>query len=190
MRVAMIHGILDTGRKFRVLRRFLEARGHRCLAPSLRPSDGRYGLEPLARQFAADIDAAWGPRAPFALIGFSMGGLIARLYLQELSGYRRVDRFFAVAAPMRGTWLASAFPGEGARQMRPGSALLARLDAGAGSLAGVALHSYWTPLDAVIVPPTSSVWTPARNTRFLALCHPCLLRHRPLLDDIARHLDG
>jgi triacylglycerol lipase len=190
MRVALVHGILDTGRKFRRLQRHLEGLGHHCLAPSLKPSDGRHGLLPLAEQLAATVDRTWGADAPFALVGFSMGGLISRLYLQELGGHARVDRFFAIAAPMRGSLLAWTFWGDGARQMRPGSPLLQRLDAGAGRLDGIRLYAYWTPFDAVIVPATSARWALAESRRIPALCHPCMLWHPQLLADIARRLDG
>jgi triacylglycerol lipase len=188
MQVVMVHGIRDTGAKFRRMQPYLEARGHRCLAPSLTPNDGRDGLEPLARQLGDAVDAAWGPQARFALIGFSMGALIARLYLQELGAHRRCDRFFAVSAPMAGSAWAWLGWGEGVRQMRPGSALLRRLDRGVDRLRGTALYSYWTPLDAVIVPPTSSVWPRARNRRIWAACHPCMLWNRALLEDIAKNL--
>jgi triacylglycerol lipase len=190
MRVALVHGILDTGRKFRRLQGYLEARGHECLAPSLTPSDGRHGLLPLAGQLAETINAAWGPDAGFALVGFSMGGLISRLYLQELGGHVRVDRFFAIAVPMRGSLLAWTLPGEGVRQMRPGSRLLRGLDAGAARLNGIRLYAYWTPFDAVIIPPTSARWELAEHRRVPALCHPCLLRHPWLLADLAARLDG
>jgi triacylglycerol lipase len=169
---------------------FLEARGHQCLAPSLAPNDGRDGLEPLAAQLGRAIDAAWGADATCALIGFSMGGLISRIYLQELGGHRRVDRFFAISVPMAGSAWSWLHGSAGVRQMRPGSALLRRLDAGVDCLEGLALYSYWTPLDAVIVPPTSSVWPPARNRRIWAGCHPCMLWNRELLEDIAGHLAG
>jgi triacylglycerol lipase len=190
MRIALVHGILDTGRKLRPLKAHLEGLGHDCLAPSLSPSDGRGGLLPLAEQLAQAIDLKWGAAAPIALVGFSMGGLISRLYLQELGGHARVDRFFAIAAPMHGTLLGWTFWGEGARQMRPGSALLQRLDASAGRLAGIRLYAYWTPFDTAILPPTSARWELAENRRIPAPCHPCLLWHPQLLADIAARLDS
>jgi len=59
MRVALVHGIFDTGHKFRRLQAHLEVRGHRCVAPTLTPNDGRDGLQPLAQQLAFAIDACW-----------------------------------------------------------------------------------------------------------------------------------
>ena len=194
MRVVLVHGIKDTGSKFKALKPYLEARGHACLAPSLTPNDGRAGLPALAEQLRHEVDAAFGPDDPFALVGFSMGGLIARWYLQELGGHARVGLFAAIAAPMRGTVWAYGHPGHaghGVRQMRPGSDFLARLEAGAGRLGGMTLLAYWTRFDAVIVPQRSADWRLAESRRIPALCHPCMLWHPELLADLAARLgDG
>lgn len=188
MRVVLVHGIFDTGSKFKVLQPYLEARGHACLAPSLTPNDGRDGLPALARQLKGKIDAAFGPDAPFALVGFSMGGLISRWYLQELGGHARVDRFVAISSPMQGTVWAYGYPGEGAKQMRPGSELLTRLGETVDRLDRLELFAYWTPYDAVIVPQSSADWELADSRRIPALCHPCMLWHADLLADLAAQL--
>jgi triacylglycerol lipase len=188
MRVVLVHGILDTGKVFRSLTAYLSALGAHCLTPSLEPSDGRDGLEDLARKLAAAIDAHWGPDQPIDVIGFSMGGLVARYYLQELGGHRRTRRFFAISSPFGGTFWSHLYPGLGAAQMAPGSAFLAQLDQTVDLLDGIALYSFWTPFDLVIVPPTSSVWPPAENIRVLAPCHPCMLWSGELKGHIASRM--
>lgn len=185
MQVVLVHGILDTGKVFRSLTAHLTALGAQCLTPSLEPNDGRCGLEELARKLAAAIDARWGPERPIDLIGFSMGGLISRYYLQELGGHRRTRRFVAISAPFAGTLWSHVYPGLGVAQMAPGSAFLAQLDQTADLLDGLELYSFWTPFDLVIIPPTSSVWPRARNIRVLAPCHPCMLWSRELKGQIA-----
>jgi triacylglycerol lipase len=188
MRVVLVHGIFDTGSKFRTLKPYLEARGHVCLAPSLTPNDGRDGLPALAEQLQDKIEGAFGADAPFALVGFSMGGLVSRWYLQELGGYARVDRFAAISTPMQGTIWAYGYPGQGARQMRPGSDFLARLAETADVLAGLELFAYWTPFDAVIVPQDSADWQLAESKRIPALSHPCMLWHDDLMANLAERL--
>jgi triacylglycerol lipase len=190
VRVVLVHGIFDTGSKFKTMQPYLEAHGHRCLAPSLTPNDGRDGLPRLAEQLRSKIDAAFGQTDPIALIGFSMGGLISRWYLQELGGHARVDPFIAIASPMRGTVWAYGYPGEGAKQMRPGSRFLTRLAEGVTRLDRLRVHAYWTPFDAVIVPQDSADWDFADSKRVSALCHPCMLWHDELLADVAAQLDG
>ena len=184
MRLVLVHGILDTGSKFDAMRRFLEPKGVECFTPSLTPSDGRCGLDKLAEQLAEKIDQRFGSDAPFALLGFSMGGMVSRWYLQELGGYERVQRFFVVSSPLRGSAWSYLYPGVGAAQMRPGSAFLDALKQSEAVLDGMPIHSYWTPFDLVIIPPDSSVWERAENTRILAACHPCMLHSRQLKEDV------
>lgn len=186
--VVLVHGILDTGKVFRSLRADLMAHGARCLAPSLEPSDGRDGLEDLAHKLAATIEAQWGQERPIDLIGFSMGGLIARYYLQELGGHLRTRRFFAISAPFGGTLWSRLYPGLGAAQMAPGSAFLGRLEQTEDLLDGIELYSFWTPFDLVIIPPASSIWPRAENIRVLAPCHPCMLWSRELKGHIVSRM--
>jgi triacylglycerol lipase len=175
MRVVLVHGILDTGRVFRSLVAHLTALGAECLTPTLEPSDGRDGLEDLAGKLTRAVDARWGPEQPIDVIGFSMGGLIARYYLQELGGYHRTRRFFAISTPFAGTFWSHFYPGRGAAQMVPGSGFLTQLEQTADLLDGIEAYSFWTPFDLVVIPPTSSVWPRAENIRVLAPCHPCML---------------
>lgn len=188
MAVVMVHGILDTGKVFRRLAADLEARGARCLCPSLSPSDGRDGLPDLSGKLDAAIREGVAAQEPIDLIGFSMGGLISRYWLQELGGHARVRRFFAISVPFAGSLWSWLMPSAGVRQMRPGSGFLAELEAGAGRLDGIEIVSYWTPFDLVIVPPSSSVWERAENIPLLVPCHPCMLWSRALREDIAARI--
>lgn len=188
MRVVLVHGIMDTGRVFRSLVKQLTALGAECLSPSLEPNDGHRGLAVLAEQLKQEIDARFGPEAEINLIGFSMGGLISRYYLQALGGHRRTRRFFAISVPFEGTWWSHLGRGQGVSEMRPDSDFLRQLHAGEGVLAGMELVSYWTPFDLVIIPPTSSIWGRAENLRILAPCHPCMLWHPGLGRDLVQRL--
>ena len=88
----LVHGIWQSeGRCFGSLRRDLEKRGVTCLVPSLKPADGRDGIGTLALQLRQEIDRALVADQRFVLIGFSMGGLVSRVYLQDLGGADRCD---------------------------------------------------------------------------------------------------
>src|ERR1700677_3943859 len=108
MTVVMVHGFADTGRLFRWLTRRLERDGHVCHAPTLHPRDASLGLPDLSEKLAAYIEASVAPGALVAIVGFSMGALVARHYLQALGGAGRARVFFSIAGPHRGTrcaWL-------------------------------------------------------------------------------------
>ena len=189
MNVAMAHGFLNTGRQFGPLCRKLEARGHTCLAPTLHPRDGRTGIPDLAEKFASLIDREVPEGAPLALVGFSMGALVARYYLQLLGGARPVKAFFSIAGPYRGSRNAYLYPGLGTRQMRPGSPLLRRLDETSDRLSAIAVFTYRTPFDLMIVPSTACQIPSAKNVTVWCPLHTLLPRDRRLIDEIALEVD-
>ena len=188
MNVVFVHGFWDTGNVFRRLHRELTAAGHTCFAPTLHPRDGRRGLADLARTLAGCIDHGLPPAAPFAVVGFSMGCLVARYYLQNLRGGRCVPAFFAISGPMQGTATAYLYPGRGARDMRYGSDFLRELNAASPALEGIQLHTYYTPFDLIILPPGSSHLPGVRPTRIGSLLHPWMLTSPQLAADILQKL--
>jgi triacylglycerol lipase len=119
-----------------------------------------------------------------------MGGLVSRHYLQELGGAGRCERFFTISSPHNGTQAAWCYPGEGARQMRPGSEFLERLSRSESKLGDMPVVSYRTPMDLIILPADSSVWERAENLEFPVLLHPLMLDARPVIQDIERRFAG
>ncbi len=154
--VVLVHGIWNTARIFGPLKAHLERQGCTVYALSMKPNNGDAPLEVLAEQVAAFIDSTLGLQQPFDLIGFSMGGLISRYYVQRLGGLARVRRFITVSAPHRGTWLGLLSHRRGVRQMRPGSPFLSSLNLDIHQLQSIAFISLWTPFDLLILPPWSS----------------------------------
>lgn len=187
-RVVLVHGIFQNDwRCFGFLRKDLEKRGVECLVPSLKPADGRDGLPVMARQLQREIEARFG-KERVVVIGFSMGGLISRHYLQELGGAKRCDAFFTISTPHHGTQAAHLFYGEGARQMRPGSEFLARLSATEDQLGDMPVVSYRTPADLVILPSTSSEWPRAENLSIPCPLHPMMTASPRVRRDILGRL--
>jgi triacylglycerol lipase len=184
MNLVFVHGILDNGSIFDKMIAFFEQHGIPCYAPSLTPSDGRTGLDELANQLKRHIDSELAPDRPISIIGFSMGAMIARFYLQRLGGFKITRQFFSISAPHKGSVWSYFYPGKGTKQMRPGSPFLQELDNSVDCLQGMNIYSYWTPFDLVIIPPSSSQWEIAHNIKINALCHPCMLRNTRLIANI------
>jgi triacylglycerol lipase len=190
MNVVMVHGFADTGSLFRTLGDALRSRGHACHAPTLEPRDGRLGIPDLSSKVGAFIEASVPAHAPLALVGFSMGALVLRHYLQAGGGGARARAFFSISGPHRGTWVSYLYPGLGTRQMRPGSAFLRELDAGTARLGGLVLHTYRTPFDLMVAPSTNAriagvpervVWCPLHS---LMPGDPRVVGH--IADELAR----
>ena len=92
------------------------------------------------------------------LFGYSLGGLIARYYLQELGGYPFLSRGAFIAAPNYGTYFGYlGFFSSAGRQVRPGSQFIKELNSSPlyESVADRCLSIYvrW---DGVIIPSESS----------------------------------
>ncbi len=184
----MVHGFADTGRLFRALCRELGARGHACHAPTLHPRTGSLGLPDLSAKLAAFVRERVPPGEPLALVGFSMGALVARHYLQALGGASTARAFFSIAGPHHGTPSAYLLPGLGIRQMRPGSVFLRELNADPGALAGLPVFTFRTPFDLTVFPAATSRLPGAEERIVWCPLHALLPGDRDVADHIAGEL--
>lgn len=85
------------------------------------------------------------------LVGHSIGGLAVRWFTGELGGDARVVQTVSLASPFWGVRRARLLPGTLAREIKPGSPVLARLRAEIGS--GVPHFAVSGSHDAVVGPP-------------------------------------
>ena len=143
----------------------------------------------MAGQLKQDIEREFGPDQKFLMVGFSMGGLIARCYLQDMGGAERCDAFATISTPHNGTEMAKLHWGRGAAEMRPGSVFLSELKDGEDRLGEMTVLSYRTPMDLVVVPPTSSVWERAENIEIPCPLHPLMTFSPRLRKDLLGNFD-
>ncbi len=126
--VVLVHGFLDTTAVFKPMSEYLNHHGWQVYSFNLIPNHGYEKLEVLAGQVENYIEKNFAKEQKVDLIGFSMGGLITRYYLQRLGGVARVQRYLNISAPNRGTLTAYSLPLDGIRQMQPGSQFLEDLN--------------------------------------------------------------
>ena len=189
MKIVLVHGIMNTGHVMFYLKRCLEKQRYDCYAPTLWPIDGNKGIEHAAQTLKTGIEKRFGQAQNITVIGFSMGGIVARYYLQKLGGASRTAHFFALAAPHNGSyWAYLPYPSKGVKQLRPNSEFLKSLKADEASLKGVQLYSYWSPLDTSIVPSSSSFWQIAQNKKFYFVLHPLIIFSPKLAREIVEQL--
>ncbi len=185
--VILVHGIFCDGADMSRLAKHLRSQGRLVLTPSLKPCGGGARLEVLAGQLAEFANKEL-PGRKFDLVGFSMGGLISRYYVQRLGGLGRVNHFITLATPHQGTKIAQFKRGAGVVQMRQGSDFLRDLGRDADALRKVKFTSFYTPLDTIIVPARSSEMPQARNVRMWAPIHPSWILQKRCLRAVSTAL--
>ncbi len=190
MTLVLVHGILNTGHIMSWMRKRLEQQGYSCIAPTIAPFDGRKGIAHAAKVLQETIDNELGKDAPIILIGFSMGGLLSRYYMQFLGGNKRVKALFTIASPHHGSYLAHLpYPSKAFVELRPNSDLLQHLKAHQQEIADIPLFSFRSPMDSAVVPSRSSHWSIANNQVFNVPLHMSMIFSRRVLAAILTHLD-
>jgi triacylglycerol lipase len=173
--VLLVHGLNDTGAVFNKMALYLRQRDWSVHTLDLLPNNGAGVLDKLAQQVANYVAATFEPEQPLDVVGFSMGGIVSRYYIQRLGGINNVKRFITISSPHQGTVLAYGSWLPGAVQMRPNSALLQDLNSDVQMLQQLNFTSIWTPYDLMIVPPRSSQMPVGKEFTFPVAFHPWML---------------
>lgn len=186
--VVLVHGITDTAAIFNLMTTRLKQLGWTVYSLDLIPANGDRTLDFLAHQLADFIDQTLPQDQPFDLIGFSMGGLVSRYYVQRLGGIDRVQRFITISSPHNGTLIAYLSQRPGCVQMRPQSAFLSDLDQDLSMLERLNVTSIWTPLDTMILPARSSQLPVGRNIQVQVPLHAWMVTDSRAFDAIQQSL--
>ncbi|MEB3301921.1 MAG: alpha/beta fold hydrolase [Cyanobacteriota bacterium] len=190
--LVLVHGLWDTPALFNSLRRELGDR-REVFIPHLPHGLGVVPLEDLAAKLSQAVEERFGREQPLDVMGFSMGGVISRSWIQLLGGNGRVRRFTSVASPQQGTWTAQPWPGQllaSVGDMKVGSPLLQRLNGNPEALQGIDCCSLYCLADVMVVPGWSAVLPVGRREvlRPLHLQHHELMAHPASVAQVAREL--
>jgi triacylglycerol esterase/lipase EstA (alpha/beta hydrolase family) len=126
--ILLVHGIGDNRSAFSILRRTLRRKGYgRITTVNYSPftSDIRKAAANLARHVER-ICQQTGYEQVF-VVGHSLGGIIARYYVQRAGGDQRVHTLVTLGSPHAGTQLARLAPLPVCQQLRPNSGLMREL---------------------------------------------------------------
>ncbi|MEO8328520.1 MAG: lipase, partial [Candidatus Nanopelagicales bacterium] len=151
--------------------------------------DGTGDLEVQARVLDSAVDAALNrTRAPSVdIVGYSAGGVIARLWVADLGGASLSRRVVTIGSPHHGTDIAgfaanlapSSCP-TACQQLAEDSDLLEELNAEDETPDGPKWVSMWTTTDELVVPPESAALDGAVNFSVQSVCGDAAIAHGDL----------
>ena len=176
--IVLVPGWLDNASKMGSLATFLRKEGFAVFVFSPQPSDGSVPIETLASQLAEEIERQFVPGQRVDYVGFSMGGLIGRAYLQWMGGSQRIRRFITISTPHCGALGARLAWQPALRQMAPESTFITSLNANLDELAARPFLSIWTPLDLTVLPADSSVLPVGEAQRIINPAHALMVYDR------------
>ncbi|MGH3854562.1 MAG: esterase/lipase family protein [Pseudonocardiaceae bacterium] len=174
--VLLVHGFADNRSVFAVLDRALRRHGFGVVysvnygVRTALTGDVPSVARELGREVERICEATGAERVH--VVGHSLGGLVARYYVQRLGGDARVHTLVTLGAPHHGTMAAYLLPAPVLHQLRPHSELMAEL-AAPSPRCRTRFVAVWSELDEWIVPQ--------RNAR---LDHPDLLVTHHRLGDV------
>jgi hypothetical protein len=194
--ILLAHGIIDNHTVFALMRRQLLRRGFtRIHTFSYSPLtlDVRSTAERLGAEIEKICEESGSEQ--IHVIGHSLGGLIARYYIQRLGGAERVHTCVTLGTPHQGTMAAKLLPWPLVKQLRPDSDLMAELAEPAPGC-HTRFIAFYSDVDQLIVPQRRArISHPdllAQNIRVNGVGHLSLPFHGEVVHQITgvlSHLD-
>ncbi|HEY0475384.1 MAG TPA: alpha/beta fold hydrolase [Kribbella sp.] len=190
--ILLAHGIIDNHTVFTLMRRQLLRRGFtRINTFSYSPLtlDVRSTAERLGTEIEALCEESGSDQ--IHVIGHSLGGLIARYYIQRLGGDQRVHTCVTLGTPHEGTVAARLLPWPLVKQVRPDSDLMAELAEPAPGCK-TRFVAFYSDVDQLIVPQRRArIRHPdlqAQNIRISGVGHLSLPFHGEVVHQITAML--
>jgi triacylglycerol esterase/lipase EstA (alpha/beta hydrolase family) len=154
--IVLVHGFTQNRTNFMWLSRHLAGRGHGPFFgfdyQSFQPVEVSAGK---LRAFVEQVTVATGAEH-VDLVCHSLGGLVARTYVDLMGGHARVRRVVTLGTPHRGIRHANgALLGASVRDMQPRTGFIAKLD-GAPVPEAVRYLSIYSVHDNIVFPGTAS----------------------------------
>ena len=157
--IILIHGLWTSSSIFSSITSQLDEIGVEYFAPTLNHSYGMTSIIDLTNTLNELILEKYGLEKEIDILGFSMGGIIGRHWLQKFHGYKRTRRLISVGSPHKGTLTAQfvpKYPFKGISEMKINSKFLRELAKNDFVLAEIDCISFFTYWDLMVIP---SCWT-------------------------------
>ena len=183
--IFLVHGLWNNPKLFEKLIKKINEDDYELYRPHLPHRFGKTSLKDLARELDYKIEELVGSEVEVDIVGFSMGGLISRLWLQNHGGFLRTKRFFSIGTPHFGTYTAQMIPSSfmpGIADMKRGSRLLSQLNNDLTSLEKVECISFFTKWDLMAFPGWQAKLSIGESYQLPVLTHKELITNSISLD--------
>ena len=147
--IILIHGLWNTSSIFSFITSKLDEQGVDYFAPTLNHSFGMTSIVELTNLMDQLILEKYGLQQEIDVLGFSMGGVIGRYWINKFNGYKRTKRFITIGSPHNGTLtsqLVPKYPFRGISEMKINSSLLrdlANYDYFLNDIDCISFFTYW-----------------------------------------------
>ena len=183
----MIHGLWNTSSIFSSITSKLDDIGIDYFAPTLEHSYGMTSILDLTNKLNELILEKYGLEKEIDLLGFSMGGIIGRYWLQKLNGYKRTRRLISIGSPHKGTLMAQLipkYPFKGISEMKINSKFLRELANNDFFLDEIECINFFTNWDMMVFPGWWTNLNFGKKISVKVYKHRNLVRNRSVVDKI------
>jgi len=187
--IILLHGLFQNRSCLFWLQHRLKASGYRQVI-SINTPPWR-DIEALSEELAKKVDELriHSKCEKVILIGHSMGGLIARNYVQSRGGATHVKAMVTLGSPHQGSKLAPFALSTMGKSLLPGSEFLTRINSTPWPQE-TAATSIYTRYDNIVLPAESAKMTGARHIELDGMGHTALLFHPRSLQTVVEALNS
>jgi triacylglycerol lipase len=178
--VLLLHGLFQNRAVWFLMKQRLEQCGFPVVTMNLPPFEM---VETLGRKIAETVEETLVTydAEQIDIVGHSMGGLLARYYIEFMDGDKRVNHCIMLGTPNAGSKLAPFALSPLGRDLMPGSDFLTELNAAPLSekVSYVTIYSHH---DNLVIPAESAELTGAEAIEIEWLGHNSLIFHRESIE--------
>ncbi len=185
--IILIHGLWNTSSIFSSITLQLDNFGIEYFAPTLEHSFGMTSILDLTNKLNELILEKYGLEKEIDILGFSMGGLIARHWLQTFNGYKRTRRLISIGSPHKGTLMAQLipkYPFKGISEMKINSKFLRGLANNDCFLDDIECINFFTYWDLMAFPGWWTNLNFGKNISVNVYKHRNLVRNKSVVEKI------
>jgi len=185
--IILIHGLWNTSSIFSSITPQLDNMGIEYFAPTLEHSCGMTSILDLTNKLNELIVEKYGLEKEIDILGFSMGGIIGRYWLQKFNGHKRTRRLISIGSPHKGTLIAQLvpkYPLRGISEMKINSKFLRELEKNDFFLDDIECINFFTYWDLMVFPGWWTNLNLGKKISVKVYKHRNLVRNKSVVDKI------